>query len=397
MTVYSRQSSKSILRKGLAVFLEYRFTVSRGAPDHLLVILHKSVQKILEITNETSDDARFDYLKKSAIVMQNYCKDIQGLLVKPGKRAMRMSAKDTDDGLLLCLVAGMSDLKLAEDVLEHCSDLWRVTYCLGAPIEVAVCARDITMVETLLKKASQPSDKRKAASILGSIIQTKLSQHFESGMSEFLESLLLSHLAILGRPRAEYCIHWFCKALYNNNFNLLSTILDLGTTATLADQYREYWFRSPQYAWDIQSLKYTRQFNYAALEVLLTKKIFNVDKSYTVDFLCDETTNIHQESLLNYAVRVLDRELVYTVLEAEANPNGIVQSIGKREYPLHHVSSLDSEVARHIVELLLAYGADPNERDHINGHRPIDLVRKNGRMFKVLRKVIRKKRVASGR
>ncbi|KAF1968275.1 hypothetical protein BU23DRAFT_602328 [Bimuria novae-zelandiae CBS 107.79] len=385
ITAYTRGRGKALFRNGLVAFLEYRITNSRGALDFLPAILRKAVDEIMKITGETSDDARTSYFKKAATVTQKNCKDPFNSLVNSGKRAARLSAKDTHDGLLLCLISGMGNTTLAEEVLKYCPDVWHSTYCFGSPMEVVINAKDLAMVELFLKKASQPSEKRKAISMIANIIFHKLRRQFVPGSSEFLGRLISLHSAILGRPRAEHCAYWFFEARFEKNYDIMATVLDLGATQILAAKYREQWMASSH--WDV-SFKAWLQYPACDLDTLkhlLRNCIFDVEKLYVIKSRCDNIPDMEKESILNYTVRSGRVDLVHAVLEAGANPNGILQPNGRREYLICYRPMRRSAQGFSIVKHLLASGADLAGGD-TPGSRPQDYASRGSDVYKLLKK-----------
>lgn len=171
MRVYYRGSGRTLLHKGLAIFLEYRLGALHGADDFIPSIIRRSVDRIMAITNETSNEVRAFYVRKAAAVMQKSCNHIDSLILSRDESSIKHAIKDSDDALLLCLIAGMRDASLVRNVLEHCEDVWQDTYCMGYPIAAAIREKDLATVQVILRN-TRSSNKRKVSEMLGQIVDS---------------------------------------------------------------------------------------------------------------------------------------------------------------------------------------------------------------------------------
>ncbi|KAJ4304550.1 hypothetical protein N0V90_000076 [Kalmusia sp. IMI 367209] len=383
MKVYSRASSKQLFRNGLDIFFEYRVAAPYDAHDFMLSVVRKAVNGIMNITQEDSNDIRANYIKEIAIAIKEYCRDIKGLIMDQGKRATRLSAKDSDDALLLCLVAGMGNAKLAHKVLKHCPALWKSTYCFGLPIEVAVRAKDLDMVKLFLQDP-QSSDKSKTSSLFTPVVSQQMKSYYQDIPQDFLKELLSLYVAILGRPPGVYCGLWFADAVISQKIVLVEEILDMGFTPALAKTYRTKCMVSSA----------GLRFRNDLMKLLLERKIFSTRKSYTILFDRSISTkeDMLEESILNYAVRNRDQGLATVALEAGAEPDGIFTSRAlDREYPIRTAVVNDVFDDPMMVELLLEYGADPEGGDDFYNERIIDSIPRRSLMHRVIKKAIKTK------
>lgn len=107
MKAYSRHRNKGLYRNGLAVFLEYRLTAVYGAYDLILSVIRNAVDRIMQITQETSSDGRSELNKEVSVTIVRLWKNVHVAAIKPSKHTITWCSKDTDDARLLCLVVGM--------------------------------------------------------------------------------------------------------------------------------------------------------------------------------------------------------------------------------------------------------------------------------------------------
>ncbi|KAJ4360778.1 uncharacterized protein N0V89_001345 [Didymosphaeria variabile] len=345
MKVYSSRRNRGLFRKGLTVFLEYRLEHLYGAHDLLPSAVRMAVAKIIEITQETSVKERIELNKEVIAAVVKFWKNVHVAAIKPSKCTETGCSKDTDDARLLCLVVGMGRLDLTRSVLKHCTDPWSEAYCLGSPVDVAVRARDLAAVELLLTDTR--SHKRTKSSIFSRTIDRVFHAQKDESKVDFLEKLLSLYCTFLGRPRTEYCIRWLGYAHHRGAISISRKILDMGFNSALAAEYRpclfEWWGEKP---------------DRITMKLFVERKVFDMAKTYTFrSTRSDSLPVMNDESVLYYAVRLGDADLVQLALRSGADANGAINSSGIREYPIRQAIT-NSNCEAKILELLLAYNAD---------------------------------------
>jgi hypothetical protein len=348
MQVYSRGRNNSLYRNGLTIFLEYRLDAAYGAPDLIPSVIRNAVDRIMEITQETSSRARSELNKEVIAAVVRLWKNIHVEAIRVSKRIESFCSKDTDDARLLCLVAGMGIPELTQTVLKHCDGTWSSTYRLGSPMDVAVRAKDLRTVKAFLADTNSPEPTR--AAIFSRAIDNLITSLMVGGAAnsdiEFVKDLLHLHHALLGRPRNEYCYSWLFWAADRGDMGIVGNILDMGFTSNLATHYRGRLLN----AWH-------QSFYRRTTKLFVTKKVFDMDKTYTFkDFWHIPIPTMKDESVLSYAVHRGHVDMVQLALKAGANANGAINSNGIREYPIRH-AIMNPKCRSSILKSLLAHGA----------------------------------------
>ncbi|KAL1600538.1 hypothetical protein SLS60_006924, partial [Paraconiothyrium brasiliense] len=354
------------------IFLEYRLEHIYGAHDLLPSIIRKVVARIMEITQETSSEKQIELNKEVIAAVVKFWNNAHVAAINPSRRMETGCSKDTNDARLLCLVVGMGRLDLTRTVLKLCTAPWSGAYCLGSPIDVAVRARDLAAVELLLTDTKTP--KRTRSSIFSRMINTFFIGQSDDSDMEFAKKLISLHSTFLGRPRTDCCLWWLADAHHRGAVGISRIILDMGFTPALAAQYRtrlfEWWGEKP---------------NRMTTKLFVEKKVFDMALTYT--FTCIWSDSLKDESVLGYAVRVGDADLVQLALRSGADANGAIKSNGIREHPIYLAITNPACDAR-ILELLLEYNADLVELDASFGENYLEKGHVDSRKRKSLEKAI---------
>ncbi|KAL5377339.1 hypothetical protein DPSP01_009837 [Paraphaeosphaeria sporulosa] len=345
--VYSKRRINGLYRRGLAVFLEYRLNTLHGAHDLIPSVIRNVVDKLMQITRLTSAEARLELNRDVIAAIVRLWKKADVAAVKPTKRMEKGCSKDSEEARLLCLVVSMGNLDLTKAVLQHCTDPWSEIYCLGSPIEVAISAMHLEHVELLL--ADTKSRKSTRASIFARFLDKFFDAPVGDSQLEFVDQLLSLHYTFLGRPLSDYRVRWL------GNFHMrgptgegvVTKILEMGFTSKLAALYRQRLFE-----W------WGERFDRTTMKLFVTHKVFDMTQKYAFDDRYgDSAYSMQDESVLAYAVRVGDVDLVEVALKAGANANGAVNPNGFCEYPISSALQ-NTRCKAKILELLLDHGAD---------------------------------------
>ncbi|KAL5424859.1 hypothetical protein PMIN04_002961 [Paraphaeosphaeria minitans] len=349
MKVYlNRQSNRRnhrLFRNGMHVFLEYRLDAVYGAHDLIPSVVRKTVGKLMEITEETSDSARAQLNKEVIAAITKIWNNIHVDAPNPYKQTVSACSKDTEDARLLCLAIGMGKPDRIKKVLEHCTSPWTSTHRMGYPFDVAVHVKDLRTVEILLKDQRFPKPKKAA------LFSAKINNYCHGDSDKALyEELISLHHKCLGRPRAGFCDRWFSIACLRGHMDIARKILDMGFTAKLADRYRDGSFMN----------MWLPQYRSMTLQLLLEKNVIDVANIYEFKGHMNNAFEIlptEVKSLLSYAVYHGYADVVRLALEAGADPNGAMTSTGTPEYPIIQAilrQSCEASILKH----LLAHGAD---------------------------------------
>ncbi len=301
-------------------------------------MIRNVVSKFLEVTQEAPEDKRGSYTRKvCGILVEHVDLIIFRSLINRGSKHLCMISEDDTSAIALSFAMLMGndnvvDLLLAQDISP-----WERFRLLGSPLTIAAKVCSIERVEHILRQpvtmASNPWQPK--------TIDLAFSAAINAKRLEIALKLMQWQFRNIGRPSNGVCRKWFQAAMLQHE-EMFNCILDQGHSGILRTLYqRDY----------MVDLHLDPQ---KTLPLMLKSGLLDVNGVYKGTHRLKSSKCLLGHALQNSTYYYITP--LRTVLEAGADPNGIRTKSGEYNNPL--CDALDRRNL-HAVELLLAYGADP--------------------------------------
>jgi hypothetical protein len=368
MHAYASLPNAAFLKEALPMFLGYRSFVAHEAPPLLPDLINKIVDKFVHVTNNADPNQCTDWVFKVAEVVVEQCHSPTAYTLAtratlPNNSA-RMAAVTGETEALVTAV-GISDIALVRALLSLNVCIWSKSTVFGTSVlELAVveygtfAGNGASFISALLagtQRGVTAHEKTRQTKILRTCIREAIDHREKDRTAAVLIGWFVANVK---HPDDKEWHDWFDRAIESCHPHTVAAMIDLSSAD---DDYSA--FRGLT----LGRRRYPARFR-VIVKVLLEKRVFSADNinearaPYSF-FWTHECVKIHTQSLLDIAVKQRDDNLLVTLLNAGADPNGVRLEL---LHPLS-VSSLSSPIRRavwfgdiQIVRLLLERGADPS-------------------------------------
>ncbi|KAF9690996.1 hypothetical protein EKO04_011211 [Ascochyta lentis] len=172
-SMFASKVPKKILKKNVALFLEYRSKSLYGAPELLPYLINRTVDHIMEVANQKSNGTRSHLVRIIITVMATYCDDVHNLAIAPTQLKTKNHLADAVDVTSLTIAILSKDKILVSRLLKRKVNPWGRTYLFGHLLRVAAEQNDVQSIRRLAKTLSENASgltKKHQSAVIGEAI-----------------------------------------------------------------------------------------------------------------------------------------------------------------------------------------------------------------------------------
>lgn len=175
---------KKLLKKNLALFLEYRAKSLYGVPNLLPALVRRAVDHVMTAINKSSSGARLWWFREIITVVATHCEDAHCLAIAPTdlKTQTHLADADAVDVTVLAIAIYLRKKVLVTQLLNNKVDPWGRTHLFGHVMTIAAKLDDMSTTKLLLSKAATathgPARKRQSNIVIEALKTAVLRKHW---------------------------------------------------------------------------------------------------------------------------------------------------------------------------------------------------------------------------